>query len=112
MSKIRIGGLNGKIYELPDVFTYREMRMMKRMTGIPAGRMHASLEEGDTDVIAAFALIAMQRENKTLTEDAVLDLQIDQIEFLDDEEIMTELPPTDGAEADPTQPREEGEAAS
>lgn len=101
MSRIRIGGINGQVYEMPEMFTYREMRLIKRMTGLPAGRVHEAANDGDTDVIAAFALVAMMRDNKTLTEDSVLDLRLDEIEFLDDEESTNgdhPTPPTEKSE--------------
>lgn len=82
MGKIKVGHAE---YDMPEVFTFREMRLVKRMTGCASGEIWDALGKGDTDVIAAFALVAVMRADKSVTEDDLLDMTIDQIEFLEDE---------------------------
>ena len=90
--------VDGAEFPMPENFTFREMNFIKRMTGLRAGELYPALSEGDTDVIAAFAVTAMRREHPGLSEDAVLDLEIDQIELVEDEESVAGPPDEEATE--------------
>ena len=89
--------INGDPYPLPDNFTFREMHVIKRMTGLRAGEIYPALMAGDTDVAAAFALTALRRQHPRASEDEILDLPLDEvvIDFGEEEE-SDERPPAGG----------------
>ncbi len=74
-------------YEMPNNFTFREMHLVKRITELRAGEIYPALQAGDTDVVAAFAIIAVRRAKPWLdAEKLILDSNIDTIEIIGDEE--------------------------
>ncbi len=84
MAKISI---DGRSYEMPDNFTYREMNRIKRLTGLRAGELFPALEAGDTDVAMAFAITAADRAGQLVNEEQFFDLELDkiQLDFRDEE---------------------------
>lgn len=87
-----------RAYELPESFTFRENREMKRMTGLRMGEWWESLDAGDTDVIVAFATIAARRAGHDL-EETILDLPMSAITIEGDED-----PTVADAEIAPAEP--------
>jgi hypothetical protein len=90
--------IDGREYAFPDNFTFREMNAIKRMTGLRAAELYPALAAGDTDVIVAFAFTAMRRANPAVSEDDLLDRNLDEIEVVEDEP-EAEGPPADAADA-------------
>jgi len=87
-AKLRVKGnrvIEGE-YDLPDNFTFREMHTIKRITDLRAGELYPALGRGDLDVVAAFAIIAINRARPGIdAEGIVLDLDIDAIEVVPEE---------------------------
>jgi hypothetical protein len=71
--------IKGKEYQIPERFTYRELSLFKRMTGVSPQQADALLRAGDPDAIAAVALICLRREDPYVSEDIVLDMEIQDI---------------------------------
>jgi hypothetical protein len=90
MPKIRI---DGSEYELPETFTFREMGMVKRVTGLRAGEIYDAFASGDTDAIMAFALVAMKRADPATPESVLLDKDIGVVEFVADEPKAADVDP-------------------
>jgi hypothetical protein len=78
MAKIVV---DGKKYDMPDNFTYREMNRIKRISGLRAGELFPALEAGDTDVAMAFAITAVARAGELEDEEQFMDLELDKIEL-------------------------------
>lgn len=88
----------------PEKLTYREMNLVKKVTQLRAGELQSALAAGDTDVLFAFALIAVKRSDKgaQIAEDSLLDLEIDQIDVIEEEadkKAAADGPPSVGGEA-------------
>lgn len=90
--------VKGKQYEIPEKFTYREMGIIKRVSGCRLGEINDAIDARDVEVYAALAIIAMRRAGEMVSEDDVLDLDFDEITFVSDEE--DEASPPDEAAAD------------
>jgi len=111
MAKIIIQ--DGEEYPLPSNFTFREMNLIKRTTGLRAGELAEGFEKGDTDVLLAFAAIARFRATGDAAYERLLDLDVQQIriDFKEDEvtpDPLEESVSAETAEADaadePSQP--------
>lgn len=73
-------------YPMPQSFTYREMGVIKRITGLRAGELEDALNAGDVDVIVALAVIAGTRAGDTVTPDDFEDLEFGAIAIADSED--------------------------
>lgn len=73
--------VNGRSYGVPESYTYREMGLIKRLSGLRSGEITDALRAGDTDLIVALAIIAMRREGSDVTEDEMLDMDVSAIDF-------------------------------
>ena len=91
MAKIIIK--NGEEYDLPSNFTFREMREIKRVTGLRAGELAEGFEKGDTDVLLAFAAIARMRATGVSGIDNLMDLDVNEIRVDFAEEAPEETDP-------------------
>lgn len=91
MSELVIAFPDGeRRYPMPESFTYREMGVIKRITGLRAGELEEALTAGDVDVIVALAVIAGTRAGDTVSADDFENLEFGAIEIADDEERPTE----------------------
>lgn len=73
--------VNGRSYGVPESYTYREMGLIKRLSGLRSGEITDALRAGDTDLIVALAIIAMRREGSDVSEDEMLDMDVSAIDF-------------------------------
>ena len=96
-AKIVIKG--GETYELPTNFTFREMNLVKRLTGLRAGELAEAFRTGDTDAMIAFAAVARLRATGDAAIDNLLDLEIGDVRIEDDGD-ETEDPSTAAAAAE------------
>lgn len=76
--------VNGRKYDVPESYTYRELGLIKRLSGVRAGEISEALKAGDAEVVAALAIIAMRRAGEDVAEDDVLDMDVSAITFDDD----------------------------
>jgi hypothetical protein len=102
MSMIKITGI-GRAYDGEydfdgTYFTNKELHTIKRMSGIRAGEIPAALEAGDNDLVVALTVIALERNGKTVHEDALWNAKVGCIEAIlgDGEQADDEDPPTLG----------------
>ena len=107
MNRLIIGGKSDAAgeYELPDNFSFREMHVIKRITQLRAGEIYPAMAAGDTDVVAAFAIVAVTRAKPWVdAEKLVLDSEIDEVSIVLDpvEEDETPLPADDATAEAPT----------
>lgn len=90
--------VDGRSYDIPDSFTYREMSVIKKLSGIRAGEIAAALEAGDTDLIVAITVIAMRRAGNNVSDDFLFDLPADGIQIVGEPEADAN-PPAKAARA-------------
>lgn len=62
-----------------ETLTMGELHTLKRVAGVRVGEIGDALAAGDSDVVVAFALIAMQRAGKEVDEQAIWKATIDSI---------------------------------
>lgn len=86
--------ITGRDYELSLPFTGRELHVIKQMSGLRSGEFVDAMEQGDMDLIIAFAHIAVRRTGAPRP-------SLDELWDLPVGEIVCELPEEDPAE-DPT----------
>lgn len=75
-TKIVIDGVDGLDGEYPidlSYFTSRELHAIKKLTGLRVGELDDAMAAGDSDVLVAFAVLALQRNDKRVDEDALWD---------------------------------------
>lgn len=85
MDTIKISGIPGHDgdYQIDaSFFTNRELHKIKQLSGVRAGELQEALNAGDSDVIVAVAVIAMQRNGKAVNEDAIWDAPAGGIAFV------------------------------
>lgn len=106
MDKVVISGISAVLdgeYEVSwSDFTNRELHTIKQMSGVRAGELEEALEAGDSDLLLAVAVIAMQRSGRYVkgSEDALWDSAPGKITFEfgeDEEEVPPTSPPRGGA---------------
>lgn len=85
---IKIPGQIPRKYPLPDSWTYRELQTIKRIAGCTPVKVMQALEEGDPDAIMALAVVVANRAGHNLSENDLLDLEMDSVSFegADDDE--------------------------
>lgn len=54
-------------YPLPLDLTYREMNLMKRVSGLRAGELYEALDVSDPDAVVAFAAVAIHRASPEMS---------------------------------------------
>lgn len=97
--KIRLEGVfpyDGE-YEMDlSYFTMRELHTIKKVAGVRAGELGEALEAGDSDVVVAIALIALQRAGKQVSEDIIWDAPAGKVTLVagEEEEADEDDPPT------------------
>lgn len=74
--------LNGREYPFPEPpYTFRESNLVKRIAGYAITQIRPETALGDTDLLVAYAIMARRRAGETFTDDEMLDLPLDGIEF-------------------------------
>ena len=68
-----IDGLNGEYPIDLGYFTSRELHTIKKLTGLRVGELDDAMAAGDSDVLVAFGVLALQRNDKRVDEDALWD---------------------------------------
>lgn len=58
---MRAGQVAPSEYPIPRDWTWREMHVVKHVTGLRAGEITEAMESGDSDVAVAFAIVALCR---------------------------------------------------
>lgn len=105
MDKILIKGIDAYDGEWDfdsSYFTNRELHTIKRVAGVRAGELSDALAAGDTDMIVALAVVALQRHGKHVDEDLLWDGHAGSILYEgepEDEEEGDALPPVTGPAA-------------
>ena len=84
-------------YEVPTDFTYRELGLIKRVSGLRPAELEDALPLGDAECLIAVAVISAQRAGVELDADDLLDRPAGAITFEgdDDEDRPTEAPEPD-----------------
>lgn len=98
-STIKIEGVHPSIdgeYPLDlSAFTNRDYHDIKRIAKVRAREIIDAFENGDTDLVVAFAVIALRRAGKPAVEDALWDAPVGRITLeVGDTEEVEERPPT------------------
>lgn len=76
-----LGSLDGS-YEFDDSrFTMGDLRTIKRIAGVRAGELTEALEAGDTDLMVAIAVIALERNGVTVSEHDLWGADLGQIDL-------------------------------
>lgn len=73
--KIKIVGIepyDGE-YEFDLNFTLRELHTIKRVSGVREGELLEAIQAGDSDLVVAFATVALQRVGQYVDEDLFWD---------------------------------------
>lgn len=73
-------GRPAETLDLPTNFSYDEMSLIKRLTGLRAGEIVDALEANDSDMALAYAGVALRRCNPALS-DAQIKAQLGTLEF-------------------------------
>jgi hypothetical protein len=73
-------------YPVPESFTYRELQVIKSVTGLRPAELEDALASGDPDIVIALALICAKRAGHNMTEDDLLDLEVGGITIEGDED--------------------------
>lgn len=84
-------------------FTNRELHTIKRISGLRAGELNEALKAGDTDLVVALAVVALQRHGKQVDEDTIWDAEGGDVQFVgvpDTSEEGDEGPPGVAAPSD------------
>lgn len=86
----------------PSYFTNKELHTIKRMAGVRGGEIGEAFAAGDTDLIVAFAAIALERGGKIVNEDMLWNARVGAIELIPDVSGGDADPPTTGSEEKPS----------
>jgi hypothetical protein len=97
-ASIRIEGVHATVDgEYPITiteFTNRDFHDIKRIAGVRAQELGEAFEKGDTDLVVAFAVIALRHAGKRVDEDSLWDAPAGKIQLIaGDEEEVDDLPP-------------------
>jgi len=102
VAEIKIGK---KTYPIPaDLsFTYRELGIIKRISGVRSREFQDAIDAGDTDLMVAFAVISARRAGDNLDVEELLDGDIDSIQFIADDVVEGDVvPPAETATVEPS----------
>lgn len=80
-------------YELASGFTMGELHTIKKITGLRGGELDDALTAGDTDLVVAFAVIALERAGVTVDAKELWDCEAGTIRLEPDEEDEDPNPP-------------------
>lgn len=89
-------------YEVPDSFTYREMRQMRQITGLNPTDLEEALMEGNGDLAVALAVISAGRAGVTLDPEELYDLEFGAISAEGGDEEPGPTEPAGAEEAETT----------
>ena len=108
MDKIKVTGIrlyDGEYDFDPTYFTNKELHTIKRMAGVRGGEIGEAFAAGDTDLIVAFAAIALERGGKIVNEDILWNAKVGAIELIPDTSDKGDDadPPTTGSEEKPSE---------
>jgi hypothetical protein len=106
-TKIVIAGIDGLEGEYDidlGFFTNRELHTIKRLTGLRVGEFDDAMAAGDSDVLVAFCMVALQRNDKRVDENALWDAEAGSITIIvgDDQEPPLESVPLESSGDSPT----------
>lgn len=73
-------------YPFPETFTFRELGLIKQLTGVRAGELEAEISAGDAQLFLCITLIAARRAGEDMEIDDLEDLPIDAIRVEIDED--------------------------
>lgn len=73
-------------FELPETFTYREMKEIRNISGYKPAELESALLGGDGDLVVALAVVAAGRAGVKLKPEELLDLEFGAITVEGDEE--------------------------
>lgn len=92
--------VNNVEYPFPEVdtITYREAKIVKKLTGLRLGEYAEAFDSGDTDIFLGLAAVAVHRSTGQTDLEHLLDLGLDGIQMIAEEE-DTELPPAEAPES-------------
>jgi hypothetical protein len=102
--------VDGREYRVPETFTYREIKLMKTLTGLRPGELLEAIALQDPDAAIAMAAICLLRSgelrnpNALYEKDAgsiVLDLEDDDQDDDEDEGAEPVGPPDEGGDGTP-----------
>lgn len=83
-------------YPFEGGFNYGELHTIKRIAGVRAGQLFDALEAGDSDVIVAAAIIALERAGKTVDENDFWKADSGSIQLVPDSQEVPTTPPQGG----------------
>ena len=85
-------------FDVPESFTYREMRQMRQITGLNPADLEEALIEGNGDLAVALAVISAGRAGVTLDPEELYDLEFGAISAEGDEPDPTQAAADEAAE--------------
>ena len=88
MDKIRIEGVppwDGD-YDFDPSFKNRELNRIKKITGIRGGEIGEALAAGDTDLMVALAVLALERAGKMVDPEDFWNAEVGSIIYLGEDE--------------------------
>lgn len=77
-------------YEVPEAFTYREIKTMRQITGLEPAQFEAAVDQGNADLAIALAVVSSARAGKPVEAEQLYDLPFGAIMVEEDEERPTE----------------------
>lgn len=85
-------------FEVPESYTYREIKTMRQITGLEPAQFEDAVEKGNADLAIALAVVSSSRAGKPLNPDALYDLPFGAIMVEEDEERPTEAAADEAAQ--------------
>ena len=88
MDKVVVNGVppwDGE-YEFDGSLKNRELHRIKKITGIRAGELGEALVSGDTDILVALAVVAIERTGKTVDVDDFWNAEVGSIDYVSEED--------------------------
>lgn len=99
-----VQGCDGRYDFDATTFTNRELHTIKRLSGIRAGELAQALAAGDSDMLVALAVLALQRSGRTFDEERLWDADMGSITYEAEDVEEDALPPAVSGE----QPQPDG----
>ena len=99
MDKIRIEGVppwDGD-YDFDPSFKNRELNRIKNITGIRGGEIAEALAAGDTDLMVALAVLALERQGKSVDPDDFWNAEVGAITYIGEDDAG---PPADSSQSE------------
>lgn len=109
-----ISGINGEYDADVSYFTNRELHEIKKSTGLRAGEFGEAFDEGDNDILVAFAVVMLKRAGVQGAETAIWDAKSGNIsfDFTEDEAAAEAALPLDRPQSSESPTAEETSADS